>query len=278
MKISVIIPTFNEEHVVGACLSSLAKVKGEFEVIVVDDGSHDDTLRVLNAFDSKKFKLTVLTQQHLGAGEARNLGATRAKGDIFVFVDSDMTFDPDFLKNLVQPIINKEAIGTFSKEEYVSNWDNTWAKCWNWNLNLPEKKRLPNDYPDTQKVFRAILKSEFEKVNGFSKGGYTDDWSLSEKLGKMALAAPKAIFYHENPDSLKEVFIQSRWSSKRKYKLGLIGAFIALVRVSFPYSFLLGILKSIKHNEPRFLIFKVIYDFGATLGIISYTLFNNGKK
>ena len=76
-----------------------------------------------------------------------------------------MTFDKNFLQNLTQPIIDAKKkglstpAGTFSKNEIVSNWDNVWARCWNINNNLPPKKRLPNNYPDHQKVFRAILKS-----------------------------------------------------------------------------------------------------------------------
>ena len=141
MKISVIIPTYNEAQVIGECLLSLAKQSiKDFEVIVVDDGSTDDTLTVITKLQVS-YKLHVTRQKHQGPGVARNLGAKQAKGQILVFVDADMIFGKDFLRFLVKPIIEGKYKGVFSKEEYVSNWDNVWAKCWNFNEGWEHKKR-----------------------------------------------------------------------------------------------------------------------------------------
>src|SRR3989344_1367122 len=200
MKVTVIIPTYNEEDVIGDCLESLSKqTYHDFEIIVVDDGSTDKTIEVLQKFQIPNSKFQILRQKHGGPGAARNLGAGRASGEVLVFVDADMTFDKNFLKNLVKPILSGKTKGTFSKYEYVSNWENVWARCWNINQNWEERRRHPKYYPDKQKVFRAILKSEFDKVGGFTPGGYTDDYSLYEKLGYMAVSAQGAIFYHKNP-------------------------------------------------------------------------------
>ena len=277
MKVSVIIPTYNEEKVIGECLLSLSKqtVK-DFEVIVVDDGSTDKTVEVLSQVSA--IKCQVFQQDHKGPGVARNLGAKSAKGDILAFVDADMTFDPNFLQKLIKPIEHKTAKGTFSREEYVSNWDNIWARCWNLNEGLPDKRRLPVNYPDHQKVFRAILKSEFERVGGFTPGGYTDDYSLSEKLGYEATAADDAIFYHKNPHTLGEVFSQAKWVGKRKYKFGILGVIIALFRVSLPVSVILGLYKAVKVNNLQFVIFKIVCDFGVFIGLLNYLIFGNAIK
>ncbi len=268
VNVSVVIPTYNEEKDILSCLDSLSEQTfKDFEIIVVDDGSTDTTLSLLNGVE-EKYKLKVFTQKHKGAGAARNLGVKHTKGKILIFVDSDMTFDPKFLQKLIEPIEQDKAKGTFSREEYVSNWDNVWAKCWNFNNNLFTKRRLPDDYPDHQKVFRAILKIEFEKVSGFDeKAGYTDDWTLSDKLGYEAVAVPDAIFYHKNPETLGEVFAQARWVGKRSYKLGIIGVLVALLRSSLPVSILIGLYKSIHNSELRFVFFKLVYDFGIFIGI-----------
>src|SRR3989344_5595935 len=113
-----------------------------------------------------------------------------------------MTFAVDFLEKLVAPILQGDALGTFSKEEYVGNSGNVWSIYWGISEGWESGKRHPKNYPDRQKVFRAILKSEFARVGGFSLTGYTDDWTLSDKLGYLAVAAPKAKFYHKNPDNL----------------------------------------------------------------------------
>jgi len=287
MKISIIIPTYNEEDEIVECLESLGKqTYGDFEIIVVDDGSVDKTLSVLSKLKVKIEELKVFQQSHKGPGAARNLGAKHAKGEILVFIDADMTFDPNFIDKLVEPIIKGETKGTFSKEEFVSNWDNVWARCWNINQNWPDKKRHSNDYPNSDKVFRAILKSEFDKVGGYSPGGYTDDYSLSDKLGYKSIAALGAKFYHKNPSSLSEVFRQAMWSGKRPYKLGYFGYVVTLIRSSLPVSLIFGLYKSFSLKGQAlltfyllpFTLFKIVYDFGIFVGILSYILTGKGSK
>lgn len=279
MKISLIIPSYNEESVVLGCLKSLddQSLNG-FEVLVVDDGSSDKTIEKVKSYKAKNYKLILLSSKHLGPGGARNIGAKKASGQILVFVDSDMTFDKDFVKKITDPIVKGETKGTFSKEEIVSNWDIVWARCYSQNENWEEKRRHPKNYPDKQKVFRAILKSEFEKVGGFTPGGYNDDWSLSEKLGYEADNAEGAVFYHKNPESLEEIFNHAQWVGKRKYKLGKLGFIAGLARVSFPVSVIVGVYKSIVFNNPHFLVFKIVFDFGVFVGIIKYMLSGKGYK
>lgn len=277
--ISVIIPTYNEKDVLEGCIESLgAQTKRDFEIIVVDDGSTDGTVEILENLSKTLPNFKFVKQMHKGAGAARNNGARDAKGSILVFVDADMTFDPDFLKNIVEPIEKAKAKGTFSKEEYVSNWDNIWARCWNIQEGWESKRRHPKKYPDHQPVFRAILKSEFEKVGGFEPGGYMDDWTLSAKLGYEAVNAPGAVFYHKNPDSLGEIYSQSRWVAKREYKLGFVGDFVALVRAFFPISIIIGVIKSIIYATPEFPIFKIVYDSGIFVGICEYLLTKKTSK
>ena len=277
--ISVIIPTYNEKTVLKECIESLsAQSLNDFEIVIVDDGSLDGTLEILKNLKKSLPNFKFERQGHLGPGSARNLGAKRAKGNILVFVDADMTFDKEFLKNLTDPIIKGTEKGTFSKEEFVSNWGSLWARLWNINENWEDKRRHPKNYPDHQPVFRAILKTEFDKVHGFTPGGYNDDWSLSEKLGYEAMVSPGAVFYHKNPETLGEVFNHAGWVGKRPYKLGLIGSLIALIRSSFPVSLIVGLYKSLVHREPAFILFKVIYDLGIFIGVISYLITRRGSK
>lgn len=263
--ISVIIPTYNEEATIHYCLESLFKQKdSDFEVIVVDDGSTDNPIRQLA---EKNKNLRYFEQDHKGPGSARNLGAKHAQGDILVFVDADMIFDQNFLFELTKPIKDKLTKGTFTKSEYVSNWDNVWAKCWNYNQGIKEKIRIPKEYPNTAPVFRAILKSEFERVKGFDSIGYTDDWTLSRKLGYQATTT-KAVCYHKNPASLKEVYQQARWIGKNEFIIGGFKKYFNLVIYSFPFSFLSGLVMVAIYQEPKCLPFKLMYDFGVFISII----------
>jgi glycosyltransferase involved in cell wall biosynthesis len=279
--ITVIIPIYNEENAIENCLKSLLdQAEKDFEVIVVDDGSTDNSKVITQnlKLQFKNQKLILLEQSHKGPGAARNLAAKHARGEILVFVDADMAFDDNFLKMLTKPIVSGKAKGTFSKYEYVSNWDNVWARCWNINEGWEPKRRHPKNYPDHQPVFRAIAKSEFLRVGGFTPGGYNDDWSLGKKLSYDAVSAPGAVFYHENPGSLHEIFFHAKWVGKRPYKLGIIGDIVALVRVFLPISLLVGCIKSITNKEPAFIIFKTVYNTAITLGIFEKVIYGKMAK
>lgn len=264
--VSVIIPIYNEQMVLASCLESLhAQSFKPLEIIIVDDGSTDGSLKI-----AKKFKIKALNQSHLGPGPARNLGAKYAHGEILIFVDADMTFDKDFILNLTKPIILGKSIGTFSKNEMNANPQNPWSKCWNINRGWPLDRLIPLDYPDAAPVFRAILKSEFAKVGGFeATGEYTDDWSLSRKLGIKSTAAAGAIYYHSNPATLKEVYKQARWIGKDEFISGsLLRRIRSLILYSLPVSASVGLFKSVINLQPYFLIFKLAYDSAIWISVI----------
>lgn len=87
VKVSIIIPTFNRgEMVVEAVESVLAQTHGRFELIVVDDGSTDDTSKRLGDWGSQ---ITLIHQQNRGVSAARNTGIDAAGGDLIAFLDSD---------------------------------------------------------------------------------------------------------------------------------------------------------------------------------------------
>ncbi len=276
MKLSVIIPVYNEEKVILACLNSLfVQTYQDFEIIVVDDGSTDGTARILSEIN--KPNLQILRQDHKGPAMARNLGAERANGQILVFVDADMTFDRRFLLELCEPIIKGETKGTASREEFVSNWQNVWGRMWNYNQGKTTD-RLQQSSKKEDKVFRAILASEFKRVGGFSEGGYTDDYTLSRKLGYKAKVVAGARHYHANPSTPGQVFSQARWVAKREYKFGKIGAWLVLVRYSLPFTILLGIWGMFKYHEPKYFIFKLVYNTAASIGVLEFNILGRGAK
>lgn len=273
-RISVIIPVFNESKTIFGCLDTLLNQSlVPHEIIIINDGSTDDTLKKVKTKQKSTKKIKILKQDHQGPAKARNFGSKTAKGSILVFVDGDMEFEQHFLKDLTTPIIANKAIGSWSGNEWVKNWDQVYARCFNYNQGRSDNKMTSN-HKSQKKVYRAILKSEFLKVNGFDKTGYTDDWTLVKKVGKKPFTT-QAKFYHYHPDSLKEVFTQATWMGKRSYKLGKLGTVLAILRANFINSLVIGLLKAIKHQTPQFIIFKLVYDLGTTCGA-TQSLF--GKK
>src|ERR1051326_6734798 len=97
IKVSVIVPTYNEEKNIGKCLESLSDQNfSGFEVIGVDDGWTDSTLSVMSNVQYQMTNVKLLKQRHLGPAVARNKAARESEGEILVFVDADMTFSKEF--------------------------------------------------------------------------------------------------------------------------------------------------------------------------------------
>jgi len=100
--ISIIVPAYNRADEIDEFLYSFEKQSAKnFEIIVVDDGSTDNTKTVVETH-KHKLDLKYFFQQNKGPGVARNSGMEKAKGDIFVFIDSDCTVPEDYIKNLTR--------------------------------------------------------------------------------------------------------------------------------------------------------------------------------
>jgi glycosyltransferase involved in cell wall biosynthesis len=108
MKFSVIIPTFNAAGYLPSCLESVAHQDlpcAEFETLVVDDGSTDETTEIASTFSNKLVKVRVFrSSENHGPGIARNIGLDHARGDFILFLDSDDTLTPDCLSSIQQVI------------------------------------------------------------------------------------------------------------------------------------------------------------------------------
>ena len=89
-KVSVIIPVYNTEKYLRECLDSVINQSlKEIEIICVNDGSTDNSLEILKEYAAKDNRITVLTQENLYAGVARNAGMMVASGEYYHFLDSD---------------------------------------------------------------------------------------------------------------------------------------------------------------------------------------------
>lgn len=98
MKVSVIIPCYNAGRYLGECLDSvLAQDERDWEAIVIDDGSTDDTLAIAGTYAQRDARIRVYHQENRGVSAARNLGLTRAQGEWVTFVDGDDWIARDML-------------------------------------------------------------------------------------------------------------------------------------------------------------------------------------
>lgn len=104
-QLSIIIPVYNVAPYVKACLDSIYQQgieEDDFEVIIINDGSTDNSLQIITDIQKKHINITIVTQQNQGLSISRNQGITRATGEFILFVDSDDLLIPGTLSYLLQ--------------------------------------------------------------------------------------------------------------------------------------------------------------------------------
>lgn len=95
MQLSIVIPVFNVERYINQCLDSLINLDDlEYEIIIIDDGSTDNSRSIINSYCLQYSNIKLLTQVNQGVAAARNFGIHSSKGEYILFIDSD-----DYLLN-----------------------------------------------------------------------------------------------------------------------------------------------------------------------------------
>lgn len=101
-KISIIVPIYNTEEYLEKCINSLINQKYKsIEIILVNDGSTDGSLKICNFYQKKDPRIVVISKKHTGVSDTRNVGIQQATGDYIGFVDSDDYVDPDMFYHLI---------------------------------------------------------------------------------------------------------------------------------------------------------------------------------
>jgi glycosyltransferase involved in cell wall biosynthesis len=124
--VSVILPVYNRAGWVARAIESvLAQTYQRLELLVIDDGSTDDTLRVLESFGSR---ITILKQSHAGAEAARNLGLEHARGEFVAFIDSDDVWYADRLCSQL-PLFDRTEVGLVFGNAALVDYRRTPPRC-----------------------------------------------------------------------------------------------------------------------------------------------------
>ena len=223
-KITIIIPAYNCCKTILQTIEAVKKQEGLIEppeIIIVDDGSNDKTLEVLNQIKDIK----VLSQHNSGPASARNNGAKASTGDILVFTDSDTVPHKDWLKNLTEPFENPDIVattGTYS----IENCESKLASLIQYEIENKHSKY--NDYVAFGGSYNlAIRRDLFFSIGGFNeeyKSASSEDVDISYKIlnrGYKIKFVKSAIVGHFHPESLikylKTQFKHGFWRAKLYY-------------------------------------------------------------
>jgi GT2 family glycosyltransferase len=196
-KVSVVVCSYNGGRTLDQCLKSLERLDyPDYEVIVVDDGSTDDTQDVLACFPCVR----VIRQGNMGLSVARNVGLAAATGEMVAYTDSDCFADPDWLTHLVQQLQRSGAAGVGGPN--LAPEDGWLAACVAASPGQPthvlESDQVAEHVPGCNMAFRreALL-----AINGFDpvyrKAGDDVDlcWRL-QQAGMWITFAPGAFVWH----------------------------------------------------------------------------------
>lgn len=103
--ISVVVPAYNAEKWIGRCLDSLlCQTYADMEILVVDDGSGDQTGRIMDEYAARDSRIQCFHNRNHGVGYSRNYGIEKANGTYIAFVDSDDYVEPDYFSKLMEPM------------------------------------------------------------------------------------------------------------------------------------------------------------------------------
>jgi glycosyltransferase involved in cell wall biosynthesis len=182
-RVSVIIPAYNCAKTIASNLKSLlSQTFRDLEIIVVDDGSSDDTKSVIQSFPGVQY----VYQFNAGPASARNCGAQISRGEILFFTDSDCIPHKDWIEKALKHFDSAD-IGVVCGSYGIANPENILARCVHQEILFRHKHLVPR-YP---KVFGSynfgIRRKIFEEVKGFNAGyryASGEDNDLSYKVLK----------------------------------------------------------------------------------------------
>lgn len=130
--LSVILPTYNRSKVIGRMIDSiLSQSFKDFELLIIDDGSQDDTLEMLKQYQDSRIR--VFTQNNSGVSSARNVGIKNARGEYLVFVDSDDFLLEGFFEEISQTLQERKSEilvcnGAIQDHKSISRAPHFWLK------------------------------------------------------------------------------------------------------------------------------------------------------
>lgn len=213
-SVSIIVPAFNAAGRIASCLQAVCRQAApwDVEILVVNDGSSDDTTEVVRRFQ----RVRLINQANAGPAAARNRGAFEARGAIIVFTDDDCVPAAGWLHAMLMPFHDPEVVATKGvyrtrQKELVARFVQTEYE----DRYRLMKKSDSIDFVDTYSA--AFRRNRFLEMNGFDLQfplACAEDAELSYRMaarGWKMKFVPEAVVYHTHPQRLSEYL-------RKKYK------------------------------------------------------------
>lgn len=216
-SVSLIIPAFNEEVTIKKTIQSLIELDyPNYEIIVVDDGSTDDTLRIAKDFEADKVK--VVHQFNQGKANALNNGIKNSKGEIILTVDADTQLERDSLRKISARFAKDKQIGAIAGNVKVvpekSAMNIIQGTEYTVGINLVRKAQsMLGCVMIVPGPIAALRREAIEQAGLFSSDTFAEDFDITMKiqeLGYKVKYEDEAISYTDAPKNLGDFMKQRR--------------------------------------------------------------------
>ena len=207
MRCSLIIPVYNAEKTIASCVESAlnqSMPRADYEVIIVDDGSTDNTSRII-----REYPVRIIEQQNQGPATARNVGAIEAGGDILIFTDSDCEPDHYFVEKIIAPIEQSNKI-VGVQGSYKTKQTQFMSRFGQVEIETRYRKMAQHKYTDFIGTYAAAYKKDiFHEYGSFDTGfplASGEDTEFSYKLhktGHKMVFERQAFVFHQHPSDLR---------------------------------------------------------------------------
>ena len=233
-EISVIIPVYNVEKYLRSCLDSVFnQTFADYEVICVNDGSTDTSLKILQAYQKKDSRMRVISQDNQGLSAARNAGVAAACGTYVYFLDSDDSIHPQTLACLYDLITKHEADMVVHQHKRVKQVPTVFEPVDSRFVPvrvtsdplflLGDKGRFPISVHACVKLYKKSLIADMAFIPGIYFEDFPYAACLMKKHPKTIVTRLPLYFYMENDQSITH----ANWTVKKltDYTLGLNAVF-----------------------------------------------------
>lgn len=208
-EISIILPTYNRAKYLNRCIESIInQTFKDWELIVVDDGSQDNTFEIVNPYLQEFSNIGYLKHQNKKQCYAKNAGIQASFGKYITFIDSDDAYKSDHLESRLKYIKANPEIdlieGGFATEEEI--WVADYFKPGQ-TINLRECVLGPTFFGKRQVFF------ELQGFKHFAYGEDTDLWERAEKIFRtQKITEPETYVYTRAETSVTKSFLEQRYS------------------------------------------------------------------
>lgn len=233
-KVSVVVPVYNAEKTLERCLDSIVgQTFSDIELVLVNDGSRDASLRICEDYAARDRRIKVFSQENQGPSTARNTGIDHAGGDYLYFVDSDDYIASDAIKRLYTAAVSSGAEVTVCGLYYVKNgvekeheiiydpgiYEGESAGKIAIDLLSDHSYRFLPPYSVIRLIRRDVLEQpRLRFTEGIIRSeDYLFTTELHFRVEKLCLITDQPLYYYmDNDSSITNTFVESYWQMVRR--------------------------------------------------------------